>query len=329
MERDTVTRTIRWSCAAEPAVRPGQIFGPEDARRASAPHVLDLGDRLRMYYWGTGEDGWNRICYAESPCAEPNAWRAVGIALERQPENRLNHVGPSFPFVVPSDDGPWLMYPGAWGMDRPDGRLPNTTLLALSDDGGQTWRYHGHQPIIPMDRPWDCEGTGSVCVMREDGLLRMYYTSLGPYFDRPEGVQTGHGDVIPRIGVGYAESRDGITWDKPVDGLIVAPRGFDTEPYEYISSKPFIVREGAGYRMWVGTFGTAYRIRSLVSADGLHWNWVPSGPDGDFGVGEHGAFDDHQRSYTSVLRYGDEYRCWYTGNGFGVTGIGYAVGRVV
>ena len=42
----------------------------------------------------------------------------------------------------------------------------------------------------------------------------MYYTAIGRYFSAPKGVKTGHGSVIPEIGIAYAESRDGIRWEK-------------------------------------------------------------------------------------------------------------------
>ena len=76
--------------------------------------------------------------------------------------------------------------------------------------------------------------------------------------------------------------------------------------------------------MWVNTFGTAYRVHSLTSADGLVWRWEEDGPEGEMGHGRPGAFDDQQRCYPCVMRHGDSYRCWYTGNGFGATGMGYA-----
>ena len=47
-------------------------------------------------------------------------------------------------------------------------------------------------------------------------------------------------------------------------------------------------------------------------------------PDGDLGVGSPRSFDDQQRCYANVVKHHAEYRMWYTGNGFGTTGIGYA-----
>ncbi len=307
-------------------VKPGSLHGDLDANRAGAGHVIQVGDTYRMYYWGTGSDGYHHICLAETSVDDPNGWKACGSVLDRQPGTTYNDQGPGFPFVVPREDGPWLMYICGWGIPRDDGKLPNTTGVAYSDDEGKHFYYRHDTPILRTDRPWDQEGTGSVFVRDQVDRLQMYYTSIGPYFDIPEGVETGHGDVIPRIGVGFATSEDDANWTKPLDDLLVAPRGFETEPYEYISSKPFLLEEEDGFRMWVHTFGTAYRVRSLYSQDAMDWEWQDSGVEGEFGVGVAGCFDDRQRCYVSVIKYGDEYRCWYTGNGFGQTGMGYAEG---
>ena len=327
MTQPPANQAIRWSFErSNPVVRPGQIHGELDARRAGAAHVLRFGERYRMYYWATGGDGLNRICCAESDATNPNDWRPLGCCLEPQPNTEYNRNGPSFPFVLPADDAPWLMFFGAWGQARAEGQLPNTTGVAVSHDGGRSWRYGADRPVLALDRPYDHEGTGSCCVLRVGGELRMYYTAIGSYFRRPEGVRTGHGDLIPRIGIAYAVLRDGLGWEKPLPELMISPRGLGADPYEYICSKPFVVRGPGGYRMWVSTFGPAYRIRSLTSPDGLNWAWRPSGPDGDLGVGEPGRFDDRHRCYAGVVPDGGRYLCWYTGNGFGTSGIGFATG---
>ena len=325
---DRLTMPVVWDIdQARQVIQPGQLFGDLDASCAGACHVIQVGNRYRMYYWAGGADG-SRICIAESPVEDPNAWESVKVALERQPENVYNEIGPGFPFVVPRNDGPWMMYFCGWGRTKEDGMPRTRAGLARSHDKGLTWEYIQDAPIIPSDRPWDAEGTGSVHVLYESGLFRMYYTSKGSYYPRPEGVETGHGDTIPDIGIGYAISDDGMNWTKPLHHWLIGPRRFTAEPYEYICSKPCIVREDKGYRMWVNTFSTRYRIRSLWSTNGMNWHWNPSPPDGELGVGPEGAFDDEQRSYISVVKYKDEYRCWFTGNGFGANGMGYTVGYV-
>jgi hypothetical protein len=166
-------------------------------------------------------------------------------------------------------------------------------------------------------------------VLVEGDLFRMYFVARGPTFRAPENVRTAHGANIFHKSIGYAESKDGIHWSLPLDEPVISPRGTQVDPYEYMIAKPHVVRERWGYRMWVSTYGTAYRIKSLVSQNGLEWEWLPSGPDGELGVGASGSFDDSQRSYPCVVKHGPEYRMWYTGNGFGATGMGYATGVLV
>lgn len=340
-EMDTLTRPLVWRFSEQvknPVIRPGQLHGALDSHRAGGAQVMDMGDHYRMYYWGTGERG-NVILMAQSPKDRPNDWEAVGgVLLGRQPEVALNANGPSFAHVFQVEGDRWHMIFCAWGQKLANGRLANTTGLAISDDAGLTWRYHDEHPVLPCDRSYDHSATGSVWVTRVDGEYRMYYTAIGDWFDRPMDVTAGHGDLLPLIGIGYATSRDGVSWQKPMDELMIAPRLYDASPYEYIVSKPCVVKEADGWRMFVSTFGPAYRVHSLVSRDGLVWSHVgrPAADvaagdvdaDGDIGIGESGAFDDHQRSYASVVRHENEYRMWYTGNRFGATGMGYCTAQI-
>lgn len=333
---------LRWQCNVDarhadprqPVIAPGQLHGVLDHQRAGAAHVMNLGDHYRMYYWGTGEKG-NVILMAESPIDQPNAWRPRGGALlAAQPNVLANINGPSFPHVFKVTETRWHMIFCAWGEKRPTGGLANTTGLAISDDAGLSWRYHDHHPILPLDKPYDHSATGSVCVTRVNDEFRMYYTAIGDWFTRPADVQAGHGDSLPTIGIALAVSHDGIHWHKPLEKLIIAPRFYDAQPYEYIVSKPWVVEEtdahgmNTGWRMFVSTFGHAYRTRSLVSSDGLSWSHVPSSTEGDIGVGAPGSFDDHQRSYACVVKHHNTYRMWYTGNRFGLSGMGYATANL-
>ncbi|MAG14121.1 MAG: hypothetical protein CMN78_05950 [Spirochaetales bacterium] len=312
-----------------PVVSPGSLHPPFDEGRAGAAHVVALDDGFRMVYWGSGRQGQNYILQAQSPATDPNGWRPLGNALiGPQPDTTHNNQGPGFPFLLPVTDTRWHLYFTAWGT-RTDGRLPNTTGLAVSDDRGATWHYHPEHPVIPLDRDYDSQGTGSLWIQRENGKFQMYYTAIGRYFAKPDGVETGHGDTIPEIGIGYAESTDGIHWEKPLDQLLIAPRGFGVTPYEYICSKPCVVKHRDGYIMWVNTFGTAYRVHRLTSTDGLNWKWAErQGPDGELGVGKAGTFDDRQRSYPAIICADDQLHCWFTGNRFGESGMGYAVSPV-
>ena len=310
----------------DPVISPGVLHPGFDDGRAGAAHVIALENKYQMVYWGSDRQGRNYILQAESRIEKPHQWQPRGdVLLGPQPESIYNCHGPGFPFLLPVSDSRWLLYFTGWGK-RTDGKLANTTGVAVSDDGGASWQYAPEHPVIALDRPYDAEGSGSVWILREDDRFRMYYTAIGRYYPRPSGVRTGHGDTIPEIGIAYAESRDGLHWEKPLDHLLIAPRAFGVTPYEYICSKPCVIKEQGGYVMWVNTFGTAYRVHRLVSKDGLDWQWARRyGADGELGVGEDGAFDDQQRSYPAIVAGNGELHCWFTGNRFGTTGIGYAL----
>jgi hypothetical protein len=308
-------------------IKPGQVHGDLDAKRAGACHVIEHDGNYLMTYWGTDTGGQNHILAASAPIDRPNDWTPLGPWLSAQPDTEHNCVGPGFPFLLPVEKNYWLLYFCGWGRPTPERKLPNTTGAAVSHDQGKTWQYLSSHPVIALDKPYDHNGTGSLWVRIEQNKFRAWYTAIGDYFPKPANVQTGHGDTIPLIGIGYAESTDGVHWTKPLDTLCVTPRGHQVEPYEYIVSKPGIIHDGKQYTLWVNTFGTAYRVHRLTSSDGVNWAWAPRlGPDGELppAAPDTQAFDDKQRSYPCILQHNGHLRCWYTGNNFGTHGMGYA-----
>lgn len=314
--------TIQWSFdPSNPVIQPGQVNGELDAQLTACGQVVRIGDRYRLYYWGRGRDSVNRICIAESSIADPNDWKGLGSVLGPQEDTDYNCDGPVIPSVLPRDDGPWLMYLGTNGKPKVPGTFHWYSGLAASDDGGLTWEYLTRDPLIPPEAPYDCVGTGTLFTVLEAELYHCYYTCCSGYEEIP-----GHG-LKSIVGIGYAISSDGIRWEKPYDDFLIAPRRDARQNHEWWVAKPMVIREGKNaWRMWASCYGERYRVFSLTSEDLIHWEWQPVDDDGDLGVGEEGAFDSLQRSYTAVILEGDEYRCWYSGNGYGATGIGYAVG---
>lgn len=76
-----------------------------------------------------------------------------------------------------------------------------------------------HQPraeevVMVHDEPWEGDGCDYHCIVADEGLYRLYY--LGWDTNDPGGEPARPG--IP-ISVCYAESRDGLHWEKPRLGL--------------------------------------------------------------------------------------------------------------
>ncbi len=73
-------------------------------------------------------------------------------------------------------------------------------------------RKHPANPLLGIDRPWEKRGILNYVALLQDeeaGLYRMYYQILGTTED---GVNQSH--------CLYAESRDGVRWEKPDLGLV-------------------------------------------------------------------------------------------------------------
>ena len=74
-----------------------------------------------------------------------------------------------------------------------------------------TFQLHAPQraeKVLVKEFPWETEGINHVTVFPDDGLYRMYY----------RGYTAGSSADKDQV-VCYAESRDGIQWDKPELGL--------------------------------------------------------------------------------------------------------------
>lgn len=110
-----------------PVIAPGQLHPGFDDARAGAGQVIQIGDRYRIYYWGSGPEG-HVILAAETPVARPNDWQPIeGVMLRQQPETRHNCNGPSFPFVLRDGDG-WRMFISTFG---PAYRIPTASAAWL------------------------------------------------------------------------------------------------------------------------------------------------------------------------------------------------------
>lgn len=255
---------------------------------------------------------------------------------------------------------PWWMYLASKG---------SNTAVARSLDGGETFQLvSGNNPLFPFEcitvngvmrrtpvlsksKPYDYGGCGSACVVRDNaGKFHMFYTAAAAltltYDDLGgTGAEIGHvSGGITDIGIGYAESTDGLTFTRRTaqalgvtspaargSGRIIDPRRRDNPNglLEYIVSRPMVFRDGPLWRMLVSSHSKTYRSRSLHSTDLVNWTWDDSPADGMLGLGGVGAFDELHAAYPCGIRVGNTYHVWYTGNRYGhvaagVTGIGYA-----
>jgi predicted GH43/DUF377 family glycosyl hydrolase len=326
---------------------PGFLFGPGplgnwDDARASCPVVLRSDDGYRMWYYGR-ERGF--------PGVTPDNERSVipmgrtGLAISRDGVHWQKVPGPGFrgsvfdpnpepgrfdSFQVGGTDvvvvgGEYrLYYQGGWeseglvGDQRRKG-FPLNVGLAVSTDGLHFRRVGGSLPggaILSHGAPgeWDewYAGFPRVNVLG-DGTLRLTYSGAG---------RSG-------VGIGAADSPDGIHWQKR--GKIFAPSADETAFDARSVGSRSIIPYGGRFLMAYEAVDRAgnFRIGLAESDDRLRWRRISGrGPQGALiGYGAPGSFDERAMGTPYLVAEPDgSLKLYYVGfSAQGVSGIGLVV----
>lgn len=276
-----------------------EIFPPQVLRDSASPAAPCENGRAsglcyRMWYVGTGPEPFyvRRIGYAVSP--DGIAWtRVLGSAyggavfegsdvpgaFDRAGVSTMNiiRVGNTFRMYYSGFSDPYTIA-GIGLAESTDGRT--WTRVPGPAGGGAVLRHSGDStqfdttyivaPSVLLDQASPaapCEGnrTSGPC-------YRMWY----------EGVRTS---PAYRFAIGYALSPDGVNWTRVsnyTDGSIfgAGPSGtFDDNSV----GVPFVMKDGAIYRMWYEAKGRAipstesFTTGHVVSTDGR--NWVRPSPN--------------------------------------------------
>jgi predicted GH43/DUF377 family glycosyl hydrolase len=276
---------------------------------AFLPTLLRRPEGWRLYFSGRDDEGRSRLGFAELDLRGRPAVVRVGPRplLEPGPVGAFDDHGVSASWITEHEGRLYLYYIG-WNLGV---TVPFYTAvgLALSDDGGESWRRFSEGPIIDRD-PVDPYHVGSVCVLVEDGLWRMWYLSGRGW--RIEDRRPRH-----YYHIRYGESADGITWRR-TGRVCIDFRS----PDEYAIARPCVVRDGGRYLMWYCYRGDAYRIGYAESPDGLTWERK----DDHRGLAASGeGWDSEMTAYPFVFDEGGRRYMAYNGNGYGRTGVGLAV----
>jgi hypothetical protein len=190
--------------------------------------------------------------------------------------------------------------------------------LAVSYDDGSNFIRKFMGPV--MDRtPMEPQLCTCPCVCRENGHWRMWYSSCLRWdvlANKPE----------PIYHVRYCESTDGVTWERKgrvcVDFASTDEGGI---------GRPSVLRGHGLYRMWFSyrdaedyrtNKSHSYRIGYAESTDGIEWTRNDSLVGID--VSESG-WDSEMIAYPYLFEHKGRVYMFYNGNGFGRSGLGYAV----
>jgi hypothetical protein len=301
----------------------GNIFDPRRhadwaGTHAQVPTVLVKDQVLRIYYADRDRSGRSYTTYLDVDRGDP----ARVVYTHKQPLMALGKPGtfddegmmPAF--ALERSGRIWLYYSG-WNR-RLTVPYHNATGLAVSDDGGTTFHRMFEGPVL--DRvPHEPYLAVTPSVLIDGERWRIWYIS---------GVEwTRVGDKYePVYVIKYGESADGITWERP--NLLSVEPSHDREAF----SHPCVLKDGDQYRMWYCFRESedyrngrgSYRIGYATSRDGRRFERH------DAGVGITVSSDDDDWDakmicYPFVVRVDGRTLMFYNGNGFGQTGLGWAV----
>jgi predicted GH43/DUF377 family glycosyl hydrolase len=302
-----MNRPERW-------IKQGLIFEPPAnlpwARTHAALPVADSTDgRVRIYFSSRDDKGRAQIGFFEIELQDSTKILRVSEqpVIGLGPPGAFDDSGVTTSCVVTHRGRKYHYYSGwSLGVTVP---FYFYVGLAISDDGGVTYRKVSSAPILERSDV-DPYLTASPFVLIEGSVWRMWYVS-------GTGWELRDGQAQHYYHIKYAESADGIRWER--NGRVCIDY---RAKEEYAIARPSVLKDGGLYKMWYSHRGESYRLGYAESSDGL--NWTRKDDECGLEVSEDG-WDSEMIAYPFVFDYRGERYMLYNGNGYGKTGVGLAI----
>ena len=267
------------------------------------------GDNYRIYFAGRNNLNLSQTGFVEIDINRPHEV----LNFSKRPAFELGALGTFddsavIPSWIVNEGGEKYLYYIGWMQGK---RVPYYASLGLafSPDGGQTFQRHSRGPLLERN-DIDPYMTASACVRREGNRWRMWYLTNTQW-------TIENGEPRPKYHIKYAESPDGIHWERK--GIVSID--FESEQ-EYAISRPCVLQENGIYKMWYSHRGENYRIGYAESADGIVWERLDHRAGIDVSAS---GWDSKMIEYPFVFEHDGAKYMLYNGNDFGREGIGLAV----
>lgn len=297
----------------------GQIFAPSGEgffrSHAARPVPFSLSERvIRLFYSSRDHDDRMMPAYIDVDADDP----ARILAAPEEPlislgsPGTFDDSGVTLGSILRVGSDIYLYYTG-WKRRRVVSFELSIGVLRWDGRSDRLERmFEG--PILAQDRTHPLLVAGPFVTVESD-LFRMWYCS-GTGWSFPGG------NPEPLYTVAYATSQDGLTW---------TPRAQRVIEYAYdgeVISAPWVVATGGTFRMWYCKRGHMdraaknYTVGYAESADGVTWTRL----DDHTGIARSKTgWDSEMICYPAIHRHGSTTYMFYSGNGVGRGGLGYAV----
>jgi hypothetical protein len=296
----------------------GLVWGPDGFAPWAAhsalqptPHLIENGP-LRVYAGLRDANGRGSVGFVDLDPHDPSRVLRVCEHPALAPADAGSFaVDGVVPTAVARDGDVLRLYYAGYRQGHGDVRFRAFAGLALSDDGGESFRAHSDAPVLP---PTD-EGRlfrAIHTIRHEDGRWRAWY-GAGSEFRR------GERKTLPVYDIRYCESPDGIEF--PDAGSVCIPISGD----EHRVGRPWVVRSGSGYEMYfgAGTERVPYRLAYATSPDGIEWRRDDEALGTGLGPSDDG-WDSEMIAYPAAVEVEGRTYLFYNGNGYGRDGFGFA-----
>lgn len=301
----------------------GRVFGPEMGpswmrthAQVPTPLLDEAAGIIRVYFSSRPESGISLMSYVDLDATNPLRVVHVNQAplLELGKPGSFDEHGLMPSCAVRHDNLVYLYYSG-WSRST---TVPytNSTGLAISEDGGRTFRRAGDGPVLAKSLS-DPYSATSPFVMHHNGRWRMWYCA-GTGWPLIDGKYEHVYDIKEAV------SEDGIYWRPTGQVVLSATRT------EEALTRPWVMQVGSQWRLWychrqAKDFRDgegAYRIACASSGDLTTWKRL--GTDGLQTNADKSAWDARAQAYPALISVGSKLLMFYNGNGFGAGGFGVA-----
>ncbi|WP_037319619.1 hypothetical protein [Salegentibacter sp. Hel_I_6] len=280
-------------------------------------HILNE-DTFRIFFSPRNANGQSMLGYIDVEADNPKNI----IQISEKPLMPLGELG-TFDdggimpcSIITNADEIYLYYVG-W---NPSGSVPyrNSVGLAVSKDNGESFQRMFKGPIVDRNRH-EPFFTASPYVLKEDDIWHMWYASSTGYTlvnNKPE----------PLYIIKYASSKNGIDWERNNHTCIEPKTELEA------NARASVIKENNIYKMWFAYRGSldfrdgadSYRIGYAESTNARDW----TRKDSEAGITfSESGWDSKMQTYPNIIEHKGRKFLFYNGNGFGKTGIGYAVDK--
>ena len=279
------------------------------------PTALVLDDRIRVFFSTRAEDGMSRTTFIDLDIDDP----ARVLYLHNEPILEFGEPGMfdehgTIPNHVFWHGGRVHLFYVGWSR-RQSVPYSNWMGMAVSDDGGTTFRKSFKGPILDRTPDEVHSATGLIC-QEHQGQWHGWYATGTEWL-----LVNGRWEHTYELR--YCRSGDLVNWTRPNKPIFP-----NRLPHES-NTRPTVILMDGKWHMWFCYRGTqdfrdgadSYRIGYASSPDLL--NWERADEKAGITVSEEG-WDSAMTAYPCVVAVKDKILMFYVGNGFGRAGFGHA-----